>query len=348
MPKVALAAGTGTDPIGERALLSAFSTCLPEYEVVPVAAPWAKPAAAYREIGGAAALVLTGETTLALPSSVRAAAAFAPLASVTHTRLTLMGVGAGSLDRAADRWLSRQLVRQADLLLLADEESSRVLAGAGAATPLRVAADPAWASLRPPTADHGDTGETVVAVIDGARSGEERERLIETLALLAADGRRVRIQPWASSGHAGLLDHTAAERVAIELGGRAELSPPPRDLNDATELIGDAAVVVTERYRAIQAAAEAGIPVVPVADDLQMIALARRLGQAVVDPHMDAPSIAVIVRAAVLGPGPSPAAVKEEISRAEAGFDLLRLVMEQGAADLSTLERLPLSPEPWL
>lgn len=346
MPKVALAAGPGTDHIGERALLAAFSASLPDYDVVPVRASWNHPAATYRDVGRAAVYVMAGETVLADPGSIRAAAVLAPLASATHTPLAFVGVGAGALARPADRWLSRRLVHRADLLLLSDEESSHRLAETGAPVPLRVSADPAWAAVRPPTADRG-RGDVVVAVLDG-RSGALALSVIGwVLGRLYGAGLRVRLQPWAGQGRWGDLDAAAAHRLAGEIGAHVEVATPPRDLDEARDHMSDAAVVLTQRYRAVQAAAEAGVPVVPLGGQGRMVALARRLSQPAAALEWPVPEISALVERAAAGPGPSPAAVKQEASRAEAGFALLRLVVEQGAADLGTLDRLPLSPQPW-
>ena len=65
-------------------------------------------------------------------------------------RSRCVGVGADDLPGREARPLARWLVRHTDLLVLRDEESAAVLAAAGAPTPFRVGADPAWTLLGRP------------------------------------------------------------------------------------------------------------------------------------------------------------------------------------------------------
>lgn len=362
MPSVLLARGTTNDPVGEIALSNAFAAALPDYDIVPWHPSVLRRAAASRLVRRVDGVVAAGETIFggggfapAPPAPraggeraglLRAMAALSPVASAFGKPVSLLGVGASHLGGPVDRWLSGYLVRRSALLLLGDDRSARILADAGAPSPFRIGADPAWVGVDGLNPDHGPR-DVVVVVLDG-RAGNAREAaILAALERIQAEGLRIRMQPWAaSSGDIAMAQRMAA---ALAKGGRpVEVTAPPRHPEEAAERLSDAATVVTCRYRAMQAAAHAAVPMVAVAGEPRMAALACRLGQSWVDPDRIGAELDAAVIAAASGPLPSPAAVKEEATRAEAGFALLRLVLEGGATGATGLETLPLGPEPWL
>jgi polysaccharide pyruvyl transferase WcaK-like protein len=96
-------------------------------------------------VGGQPFAGRTASTSLALSLVARA----------RRVRLALVGVGIGhGLDRFR-LGVARQMTRGADLLVLRDEESARILVEAGLPAPLRVGSDPAWAALAEHVRDAG-------------------------------------------------------------------------------------------------------------------------------------------------------------------------------------------------
>ncbi len=355
MPSVLLPGVTGRDPVGERALVGAFRSALEGHELL--ASP-ASPVRASLSARGrhADAVVLTGCDVFAGAAHVpaMAAALTSPVAGPFTRRvdgfrrpLALVGVSAGVPMRPTERWAARRLVRRADLVLLSDDDSASRLAGAGVPAPMRVAADPAWLSLVPATSGPASTRSVLVA-LDASVKPSVQLDLFLGLNELGAHGVRVHLLPWAGWGTA---DFAFAERLALDLGGQgrmADIVPPAEDLAGVSELMSDAGAVVALRYRAIHAAAAAGVPVVGIAVETRIRALTRRLGQISLPAEEFGASLASTVLHAADSSAPSPAVVKEEVARAEAGLALLRLVLEHGDLETADLEGLPLAPDPWL
>ena len=355
MPSVLLPGVSGRDPLGERALLGAFRSALEGHELV--ASPESPVRATLSAQGRHAdAVVLAGCDLFAAPSygPAMAAALTSPVdgsrargSNGFRRPLALVGVSAGLPIRRSERWAARRLVRRADLVLLSDDDSAFRLAGAGVPAPMRVAADPAWLSLAPAASGLLSTRSVLVALDANVEPSVQLE-LFLGLNELGAHGVRIDLLPWAGMGTA---DSAFAERLALDLRGHgrtANIVAPAGDLAGATESMSEAGAVVALRYRAIHAAAAAGVPVVGIAVEARIRALARRLGQASLPAAEFGASLASAVLQAADSSGPSPAVVKEEVARAEAGLALLRLVLERGDLETADLEGLPLAPDPWL
>ncbi|HVA75818.1 MAG TPA: hypothetical protein VNF71_14765 [Acidimicrobiales bacterium] len=354
MPSLLLGGRWGNDPVGERALLAAFAASLPEYEVVSgvTALSRAVSSDAVRQLRG---MVVAGEELAPLAferrprsgMSLGAATRLMSLSRALRKPLTFLGVSVGAANSALDRTLARHLVRRAVLLLVADEESAGSLASAGAAVPVRVSADPAWLGFGPGGAVRGG-GETVTVVVDGRVRPDIEVGLLSGLAAAAGQGMRIKLLPWA--GHDS-PDRAMSFRLAEQLrnqGCAVETAPSPVTLDDACHTFEDAGVVVTLRYRAVHAAASLGVPIVGVGTEARITAMARRLEQTSIAPGSLAAALPSAIVAAFNGPAPSPAAVKDEIARADAGFSLMRLVLERGDTEISQVDGLPLAPDPWL
>ncbi|HEX6392527.1 MAG TPA: polysaccharide pyruvyl transferase family protein [Acidimicrobiales bacterium] len=355
MPSVLLPAVTGRDPLGARALVRAFRSALDGHDL---RASSAGPIRASLSDEGrqADAVVLAGCDLFSGKgfAAATAAALTSPLdssfpRSVNRPRrpLALVGVSAGGPLTASERWAARRLVRRADLVLLSDDESASCLAGAGVPAPIRVAADPAWMSLSP-AASGPSSGQSVVVALDASAARGVQTELFLGLRELALHGVRVDLLPWTGLGTA---DFALAEELFAEIrsaGGLAEIVPPAMDLTGAAEAMAESGAVVAMRYRAIHAAAAAGVPVVGIAVETRIRGLACRLHQTWLPPAGFRESLAPSVLRAADSAGPSPAAVKEEVARAEAGLALLRLVLERGDVETTDLEGVPLAPDPWL
>jgi polysaccharide pyruvyl transferase WcaK-like protein len=280
--------------------------------------------------------------------SIAGPARIAAVSAAARRPLALFGIGGGPIASAGSRAVARWAARRADLLLLADEASAGHLASAGAPTPIRVSADPAWLGLPPVVASPG-RGESVAVVLNGRVPATVEQALGGALVTVAGTGRRVRLVPWSG---AGTPDAEMATRLVGVLEravpGRAAIEPPPATLADAAFVCADAHAVVTLRYRAVHAAAVAGVPVVAVSCNQRAGVLAARLGQPAVAPA-DLPTV-LPIELERIGPAgvPDRRAVEGETGRARAGLRLLRLFLEPDAVPASDVDRLPMVPAPWL
>lgn len=337
MPSVLLAGLSACDRAGSRAVRDAVRQGLPNHDVVELPPAWvgkSQIGAARRSDG----IVLAGAALT--PATVVAAV----LASLAACPLALLGVGAPPLAGRVRSALVRRTVARSDLMLLADEQSAHHLAAAGAPTPMRVSADPAWMALGLMSA-RAVRDDSVAVILDGRVGPAVEHNLADALATVTGAGRRVRLVPWAG---ADSLDAAMAHRLATALGAGAAVEPAPASLPEAASLVADAHAVVALRHRGVHPAAAAGVPVIGVGVDTRIFALAGRLGQTAVDPQDMSTTLPIALEQVDRHGPPSPATVREEMLRAEAGLRLLRLILEPDAVGADEVDHLPLVPVPWL
>jgi polysaccharide pyruvyl transferase WcaK-like protein len=294
-------------------------------------------------------VVVAGES---LTPSIGAAAAAVVSARMVRRPVVLLGIGCGPIETSGAASMARWVIGRADLMLLSDEGSAAHLAAAGVPTPMRVAADPAWVALRGVDAA-GPRGESTLVALDGKAGPTVEKGLASALSVMAGRGHRIRLLPWAGPGTedaamASRLRAAVAQSSSRVETGSVTVEPAPATLSEAAAMCADARVVVALRDRAVLAAAAAGVPVVGVGTDPPIAALGRRLGQTVVAPAALASALPEAVQRVRPSSAPSPATVKEEMVRAEAGLRLLRLVLEPEAVGAAELDDLPLVPVPWL
>ena len=369
MPTVLLAGAFGQRNPGDDALLDAFAGALPGWDVVATASapPFGgstasvssgEPSQVARRVAGADAVVFAGGTVFKELSPatgrppldlLRKGLALAFGSKALGKPLALVGVGASPLRERRARRLARGLVRQADLLVLRDEESGGVLAEAGAPAPFRIGADAAWTLLdAPPVRRRGGDG-VIVALSHEAGGLDLAGELAAALVPVLAAGFPVALQPWQVGGPVRPDDLDLARAVREQLGGTAELLVPPADLADACATFAGAGLVVGLRFHALLAAASAGTPFVALAHEPKLAALARRLGQPAVTPAAASEALGGVVLDAAREPRPvSPAAVRGEIARSEEGLRLLRLLLSDGRSEeADMIGALPLRPSEW-
>lgn len=373
MPTALLAGAFGQRNPGDDALLEAFARALPEWDVVATVGAHALPddgaarvvssaqphrvarAAAMADAvvfaGGTVFKPLRRESRRPALDLLRRALALAYGAKALGKPLALVGVGAAPIASREGRLLARRLVKQADLLVLRDEESAEVLAQTGAQAPFRIGADAVWTLLDAPPAGGASrgTGPVHVALSHEAGSAGLADDLAAALVPVLAAGHPVALQPWQIGGRARPDDLDLAHAVNARLGGAAELLLPPVDLLAARALFARARLVVGLRFHALLAAAAAGTRFVAVAHEPKLGAVARRLGQPAValagkESEVRALSTAVLT-ALRDGAAPRAAAVRAEIARSEQGLRLLRVLLSRGRADeADTIGTLPLGP----
>jgi polysaccharide pyruvyl transferase WcaK-like protein len=375
MPLALLAGSFGRRDPGEEAVLETLIRALPGWDFVVASRSPSETAAAHgcravpdgsrvavgRALAQADATVLAGGIIdeLGTNGDSDATGVFTrvcALLSATQALgkpAALIGIGSAPLDGRRRRTLARAMVRQADLLVLREAASARILAAAGAAKPFRVGADPAWSLFEfgaaPAIEDAGTEGrgdgDTVVAVLDHDSCDE---RLVDGLAsaldAASAAGARVRLQPWRASDE-GSDDVRLAAVVASRLSGPVEVMEPPVDLAGVVRTLAGRGLVIAPRHHALIAAAVAGTPAVAVAREPGLVDLARRLGYPAVAASAPPERLANAIRLGLADTATSRSAIQGQVSSAEEGFRLLRLLLSRGASeDANDLTGLRLEP----
>jgi polysaccharide pyruvyl transferase WcaK-like protein len=367
MPTALLVGAFGQRNPGDDALGDAFVAALPGWRILAAtSSPRApggacatvnarSPRAVGRALMASDAVVVAGGTIFKTLhpgcgrrplSLLRRAVALTAVARALGKPRAMVGVGAGVLDSSMSRRLSRALVHQTDLLVLRDEESAEVLAAAGAPAPFRVGADATWTLLDPPPARPRGEGRRIVVALSFLAGGPELpDRLGAALAPLVAEGFDVRLQPWQVTGD-GIDDVELAEAVNDRLPRRLPVLSPPPSLPAARDGYAEADLVLGLRFHALVAAAAAGSPFVALAHEPKHAGLARRLGQGAVGGAEPPPALTRAVLDGLHRPAPSPQAVRAEIDAAEAGMQLLRVLLAAGRAPGTVeIDGLPLRPE---
>ena len=143
--------------------------------------------------------------------------------------LALAGVGAAPLATRRARALARGVVNRADLLILRDAESARLLAETGAASPFRVGADASWARVEPPAAPTARGDAVIVALSHLAGGPGLAARLALVLTPLQRAGLRLRLQPWQVLGDGADDDLALARAVAEPSAGTCRDRPATGD-----------------------------------------------------------------------------------------------------------------------
>jgi polysaccharide pyruvyl transferase WcaK-like protein len=367
MPTALLLGAFGQRNPGNDALGEAFCAALPGWRTL-LATPVRRvngdagcstvdvgsPPAVARALASSDAVVVAGGTVFQTLhpggghrplSLLQRAVALLGAARVLGKPRAMVGVGAGVLDSAMSRRLSRALVLQTNLLVLRDEESADVLAAAGAATPFRIGADPAWTLLEAPSrAPRAPGGPIVVALGILAGGASLPAHLAAALAPLVEAGYDVRLQPWQVTGNA-VDDLALGEAVNKRLPRRLPLLAAPANLAEARRLFAQAGLVVGLRFHALVAAAAAGTRFVAHAHEPKHAGLARRLGQVAVGTGESSAALTRAILDALERPAPSRASVVSQIEVAQAGMRLLRVLLAGGdAPPADEIEGLPFSP----
>ena len=240
-------------------------------------------------------------------------------------------------DRRPARRRSRaRLADQADLLVLRDEESADLLADAGAPSPFRVGADPAWTLLTSRRARAPPTGGAVVVALSheagGRRPGRRPARRAGARARRAGHRGRAPAVAARRARHPDDLDSPRA--VARRASATPRARARRRDLAEARATLrrrprSSSAL----RFHAPVAAAAAGVPFVAYAHEPKLAA--RRGGSPAGGPaRRDADGARRRRRSPPRSTGRAGRrAVRAELARAEEGFRLLRLLLNGGRAE---------------
>ncbi|MGH9045990.1 MAG: polysaccharide pyruvyl transferase family protein, partial [Acidimicrobiales bacterium] len=305
MPTALLAGAFGRGDLGAEALLQAFATALPDWnlaatasnptsplsitdldvEVVPARRPLALAARTLR----ADAVIVGGGTVFAngrRPCGLLAnAAVLVGTASMLGRPVAMIGVGAGHIAGSLASSYARFVVRHSDLLILGDEASAGRLSGAGAPGPFRVGADPTWTLLEPPQGLPSRSERILIvpsreAAMAIGGIGPFTDRLVAVIERVAAPRVEVWLQAWQQGQPAGVGDDVAiVSALARRLGDKVGVLPNPRTLPEAVQTLKSFGAVLSFCFHALIAAGAAGTRVVAVAHEPKMSWLASRLGQ---------------------------------------------------------------------
>jgi polysaccharide pyruvyl transferase WcaK-like protein len=365
-PSVLVAGAFGQHNPGDEALLTAFLRALKDTDVtvassdpeqttaehgVPAISSSSMRALQYT-VSRSSALVFAGGTIFkTLPAStgrpplslLRNALAMSSYARLRGCTVLMVGVGAGALPEGAARVFARKLAGRADLLILRDEASARLLVDCGVPSPVRVGSDAAWSLVDEPATGR-DRGDGVVVVPSRWAGGPDlRHDLATTLTDLQSEGLHVRLDPWQVDGSRD-DDLAYARDLAASIAGPVQISDPPHDLDEAIRSLSGARLVVTMRFHAQVAAAAAGSTCFSLVHEAKQSSLAGRLGQPSTPATTAGEPMAAALRSALDHAAPSPAAVKSEITAAHSGFDLLRLMTGHGGPSAGGIGGLRLEP----
>ena len=378
MPTALLAGAFGQRNPGDEALLTSFIDALPGWTtIVPAADPAAVvdrrgravPSAAPNALSAARAadaVVFAGGTvfkTLA-PSTGRhphallaRGVALARGARLLGRPVALVGVGAGQLPDRRARLLARALATSADMLVLRDEASAQILAGAGVPQPMRIGADAAWTlfaqTVREPANDRPARGPLVVTLSRHAGGAQHVPTLAAGIAELLAsrsDVDGVVLEPWQVGGpeYGDDLELAGELQRALRVAARTDvaIAPPPESVRAASSSYRRARVVLGQRFHSLVAAAAAGTPFVAFAHEAKCAALAGRLAQPSLRPGGAIRDVAPTIAAALDGPPPDRDAVAGLVHTAETMLELMRSVVQRGQGGCpADLRALRLEPE---
>jgi polysaccharide pyruvyl transferase CsaB len=189
-----------------------------------------------------------------------------------HTLVYSQGVG--PLQRVFSRWLTRRAMNVAERITVRDDDSATLLRELGVTRPIEVTCDPAF-GLDPPADRRRQTADRRPPMIGvsirswpGPWMGPLLQGLRQAQQRTGAPMKVVCLHP--------RLDSEVSQRLADELGN-AEVVVPAEPL-DAVAAMGDVALLVGMRLHALIFAAAYGKPVVALAYDPKVTALARAFG----------------------------------------------------------------------
>jgi polysaccharide pyruvyl transferase CsaB len=316
---------SGVHNVGDEAIRAAIVAAAPSFgaEVVHLASrddadpdPRAVPVHGLglwryvRAIGRCDRVVLGGggilkDEGLRLPLELFATALAARL---LRRDVTLVAVGVGPFYTRLGGWLARVTARLARVRTVRDADSLEALNRLGVRRVV-LGADPTFSlsseasggrAPRDPASAHGVIAVSLRRWYRGAPDGDARQTALRegvaaALAGPIVEGRVARLLScyWPR-------DLDEMQRLGIdERLGDAELIEHELDWTDLTAAVGDADLVVAMRYHAVAAAAMAGRPIVALAYEPKVKALATELGVPTVDVDLPDAELAATIRIAV-------------------------------------------------
>jgi polysaccharide pyruvyl transferase WcaK-like protein len=206
------------------------------------------------------------------------------LARALRTQVVLLAIGAGPIHTRRGRWLVAAIVRLAQIRQVRDEDSATTLRTLGIAR-VEVTVDPTFSffETEPVPAAARANGHAILSVRPWFMFEPDREQREHALQAALADAADVLAHAGSELRFANLYwprDRDTAEAVIarIDAGAAAHSLDGPLSWEQLAAQLHDARLLVAMRYHAIACAAMAGCPIVPVAYEPKVVALAEALG----------------------------------------------------------------------
>ena len=236
------------------------------------------------------------------------------LARAFGKRVVLLAVGVGPIQTRRGRLLVGAIARLAQLRQVRDEDSARAL-GALGVSGVEVTVDPTFSLFDDDAPDGARNGRAVLSVRPWFMFERDRERRQAALQAAFARAADALVEGGAQARFASLYwprDRDASEGVIERMHARERAEPldGPLRWHQLDAELRDARLLVAMRYHAIACAAMARCPVIPVAYEPKVVALARALGIEAVhvdDADLNA-RLPALTRAALADPGAHRAA----------------------------------------
>lgn len=227
------------------------------------------------------ALILGGGSLLQDATSLRSLLYYLALIRwglQAHGRVLLVGQGVGPLRRRIGRGLTAQLLRQVPFLSVRDAHSARFLEHMGARN-VCVDADLTWALEAHPAHTMLEAGVRWVGLTPRAwRDAPVREAFADLCQHLLAEGYRPLLIAMQET-----QDRALCEAIAAETGATA--LPPPQHPAQLLGVMAHLEAMIAMRLHGAIFAASAGVPVLCIAYDPKVDALAQQLGMPRVSLH---------------------------------------------------------------
>lgn len=227
------------------------------------------------------ALILGGGSLLQDATSLRSLLYYLALIRWglrAHGRVLLVGQGIGPLRRRMGRGLTARLLRRVPFLSVRDADSARLLEQMGVGG-VCVDADLTWALEAQPAHKALAPGVRWVGLTPRAwRDAPVREAFADLCRYLLAEGYRPLLIAMQETQDRALCEAIAAESGATAL-------PPPHYPAQLLGVMAHLEAMVAMRLHGAIFAASASIPVLCVAYDPKVDALAQQLGMPIVPMH---------------------------------------------------------------
>lgn len=231
------------------------------------------------------------------------------LARAFGKRVVLLAIGAGPIQTRRGRLLVGAIARLAELRQVRDEDSARTL-GALGVSGVEVTVDPTFSLFEDDAPDGARNGRAVLSVRPWfmfERDREPRQSALQAAFARAADAVAAGGDQARFASLYWPRDRDASEAVIerMRAGERAESLDGPLAWHELDAELREARLLVAMRYHAIACAAMARCPVIPVAYEPKVAALAHALGLEALhvddaDLHERLPAL---TRAALADPG---------------------------------------------
>ncbi|MCS7065384.1 MAG: polysaccharide pyruvyl transferase CsaB [Fimbriimonadales bacterium] len=245
----------------------------------------AVPRTAWRQVRQAIrrsdALILGGGSLLQDATSLRSLLYYLLLIRwglQAHGRVLLVGQGMGPFHRAISRYLVRQTLNRVPFLSVRDEQSAALLRQIGVHTPIRIDADLTWTLQAHPAHFALPTGKPCVGLAPRPwRTLPVHEVFIALCRRQIEAGWLPVLIPMQETQDRPLCE-AIADAVQVQGAMRPPIAPPPEHPAQLLGLMSQLKAMVSMRLHVAIFAAGQGVPLLCLAYDPKVNALAQQIG----------------------------------------------------------------------